>query len=157
MIGFRPLRDQEFSHLREASVDSMAVSLSLGRDLPMEKIREVCKAQVNRELEAARKSDQHHFLAILAGDSDEPVGSLWYKTHKEASSADMVFLVWFGIYDQYQSKGYGEVALNLLSDQLRSEGFARLGLDVFDRNTPAWKLYISCGFEPTRTVMHKRL
>ncbi len=157
MIGFRPLLDQEFSHLREASVDSMAVSLSLGRDLPMEKIREVCSAQVDRELEAARKSDQHHFLAIVSGDSDEPVGSLWYKTHQEASSADMVFLVWFGIYDQYQGKGYGEVALNLLSDQLRGEGFSRLGLDVFDRNAPAWKLYISCGFEPTRTVMHKRL
>lgn len=157
MIRFRPLRDQEFPHLREASVDSMAVSLSLGRGLPIEKIREVCKAQVDRELEAARKSDQHHFLAILPGDSDEAVGSLWYKTHKEAFSTDMVFLVWFGIYDQYQGKGYGEVALNKLSDQLRSEGFARLGLDVFDRNTPAWKLYASCGFEPTRTVMHKRL
>jgi len=157
MVEIRKLLESEFEALRKANIQTAKLGFSQIKKVAIQEAEEFSERQVNQELKEARASDNNYFMAIVLKQSNEVIGSLWYRKPKEAFFEDVAFLAWFGIYTPYQNKGYGKQAMELLIRKIKNEGFSRIALDVFNTNTPAWSLYKSCGFEPARTVMHKYL
>ncbi len=61
-----------------------------------------------------------------------------------------IMITTFGVRRALQGQGYGRLLLLTILHRLCEAGYQRIQIEVEERNTPAYRLYRSCGFIPTR-------
>jgi GNAT superfamily N-acetyltransferase len=84
------------------------------------------------------------FLAVRQG---EDVGMA--RGAPEVGDGDTALLISMWVAPKARGSGAGERLIAAVANWARQSGFARLILDVADRNAPAIALYERCGFHPT--------
>jgi ribosomal protein S18 acetylase RimI-like enzyme len=95
------------------------------------------------------ETNRRFFLGVLAG---EPIGLL--RTGAWPDGADITS---FGVLPARQGRGYGRQMLQDAVARLRSEGWARITIEVATDNEHALGLYRSCGFAVMARYDYHRL
>lgn len=75
------------------------------------------------------------------------IGFMWL--HYDSKKPEYAFIYDFIIMDDYQGKGYGQEAMNLMLDTVKELGGSRLSLHVFGHNKRALHVYEKVGFQIT--------
>ncbi len=157
MIQLRIISNLEKPAFRQANIDAMVAGFSHYKRANEQDVIPFCENQIDAEILHAEQSTFETILSIIKIETNEVVGSLWYRLHEEAVYADLVFICWIGIYPGYRLSGYAKAALHQLAIDLKKQGIQRMALQVFNHHQASMNLYKSCGFEAKRTIMHKYL
>lgn len=111
------------------------------------------------EVEETAHSDQHaNQPRALSNHQLPPVACLWLGTAIDQMSGKQhahVFLLY--VTPEHRGRGIGSALMHHAEDFARARGDHQLGLQVFQSNQPALKLYYSLGFQPQSLWMIKRL
>lgn len=157
MIYLRNIIEQELPAFRQANIDAMVAGLTFYQRSNENAIVSFCENQIDTEIQYAQQSETEIILSVVNSESDEVVGSLWYRLHQEPVYSDLVYIVWIGVYSEYRTKGYAKAAINAIAKELKPQGIHRMALQAFNNNLESINLYKSCGFQAKRTIMHKYL
>ncbi len=157
MIVLRKMTESEKPAFRQANIDALVAGLMHYKRANQDYVVSNCEAQIDAEIAHAEQTDFEIMLSIFKADSNEVLGSLWYRLHQEEIYADLVFVCWLGIYPNFRRCGYAKAALAQLGDDLKPQGIHRMALQAFNHSIESMSLYQSCGFEPKRTILHKYL
>ncbi|VAW92405.1 hypothetical protein MNBD_GAMMA22-336 [hydrothermal vent metagenome] len=157
MILLRAITDREKLVLKEANVEAMVAGMSQYKRANQQAVKTFCEAQVNDEVRNAQQTDLETILTIVSTETNQVVGSIWYRLHNDAVYSDLVFICWLGIYPAYRRKGYARAALDQVAADLKQQGIKRMALQAFNNHQESMSLYESYGLEAKRTVMHKYL
>lgn len=74
------------------------------------------------------------------------------KWNIEADYEDIVVVYTFAVHPDYMGKGVGRLLMDFVISRSISENAKAIRLDVYEKNTPAIRLYEKCGFQYTGTV-----
>ncbi len=95
-----------------------------------------------------------HRLWKITRETGEVVGDLWVRI---AGGGKRAFIFFIGIDEPHRRKGHGKQALEALEAELRPQGVASIGLNVFADNAVARHLYERQGYHATNYNMMKEL
>ncbi|MFV2059225.1 MAG: GNAT family N-acetyltransferase [Gammaproteobacteria bacterium] len=155
MIELRKIVASEMPAFRQANIDAMVAGLSHYQRRNEQAVIPFCETKIDMEIDVATQTDLETILSIVKTDTQQVVGSIWYRLHTDAVYDDLVFICWLGIYPQYRQSGFAKAALKQLELDLNKQGINRMALQAFDHHCESMNLYKSCGFEPKRTILHK--
>lgn len=94
-------------------------------------------------------SDRATFVAVVDGAD---VGMVRGAEDRYEPSSAWLISMW--VAPTHRGIGVGEALIDAVTDWARTEGYARIKLDVADENAAAIRLYARKGFEPTGEVDH---
>jgi len=114
------------------------------------------KKEFNRVLPQGRSSPDHYILQIVAPNSAEVVGWLWWAVI-ERSGIREAFIFDIQIFEQCRRRGYARLALQEMERLVRKAGLSRIGLHVFAYNQPGQALFAALDFAVTGLNMQKVL
>ena len=155
MIQLRNISEQEMPSFRQANIDAMVAGMSHYSRLHEQAVIPFCETQIDIEIAAAQNTDLEMILSIVKSDTQDVVGSIWYRLHSDAVYQDLAFICWLGIYPEYRQSGFAKAALTQLEMDLKKQGISRMALQAYNHHSESMNLYKSCGFKPKRTIMHK--
>lgn len=98
----------------------------------------------------------HFFYTLVAEDSDQPVGTLWF-TLNEHDGEKSLFVMDIQIASEHRRKGYGTEAFKLMENKAREMGIKTITLHVFRENAPAQAMYRKLGYSGSDDRMEKKL
>lgn len=155
MIELQKMSETEFNEFLILSKRNYTNDKMRANDLSKEEATEIAEADFNRYLPDGYGSP-NNYLFVIKDKENNQVGHLWYVTRgpeekRKAYIAD-IFL-----HADFRGKGYGRKTMELLEDEVKSQGLGHIGLHVFGFNTAAINLYQSLGYETTDLVMEKTL
>jgi diamine N-acetyltransferase len=91
-------------------------------------------------------------IPLAVYDGDTMVGFVMYHP-EEYGIANLWFIERLMVGHQYQGKGYGRAAMNLLLQRLKATpGYTAILISFVPDNTAAERLYSSLGFEDTGEI-----
>ena len=105
-------------------------------------------------LQAGYHTPGHHFTRIIDAVTNLSVGDLWFRLD---SASGEVYVYHLQVAPEQCRKGYASAALNAVAHLARSQGCARIALDVFAGNTAAQSLHRKLGFSIVGLHMNKPL
>src|SRR5262249_12606613 len=117
---------------------------------------DTAREEFNRLLPDGRSTSNHHLMQIVAPNSAEVVGWLWWAV-TERSGIREAFIFDIKVFEQFRRQGYGMMQLQEMEELVRKTGLPRIGLHVFAYNQPAQALFAALGFTVTSLNMHKVL
>lgn len=151
-VRLRPLREEEFDAYLSFTMESYA--------------RDLVENAGFDEAAAARKSREDHDrlfpaglgspdVQVLAIEADgAPAGFLMWAPH-ERYGRRFAWLYQIEVEPALRGRGIGRRAMELLEEEVRARGLARLELNVFGGNQVARRLYGSLGFDEVAVTMGK--
>jgi ribosomal protein S18 acetylase RimI-like enzyme len=157
MIQLRTITDKEKPAFRQANIDAMVAGLTHYKRRNELSVISYCEQQIDSEIRNAEQSEFETILSVVNADTQDVVGSIWYRLHSEAVYEDLVFICWLGIYPKFRRAGFAKAALQQLEMDLKKQGVTRMALQAFNHHSESMNLYKSCGFDSKRTIMHKYL
>ncbi len=155
MIQLRIISEQEMPVFRQENIDAMVAGLRHYNRSNDDAVVPYCENQIDIEILTAQNSEFETILSIVKSDTQDVVGSIWYRLHSDAVYQDLVFICWLGIYPEYRQSGFAKAALKQLEIELKKQGITRIALQAYNHHSESMNLYKSCGFKPKRTIMHK--
>ncbi|WP_025721848.1 GNAT family N-acetyltransferase [Paenibacillus polymyxa] len=90
------------------------------------------------------------------GQSQEEAGYIWFNITDGAQGKE-AFLLDILVYDSYQGRGLGTLAMGALEQEARRLGAVRIGLHVFGHNERALHVYRKSGYRVTDIQMSKEI
>jgi ribosomal protein S18 acetylase RimI-like enzyme len=108
---------------------------------------------LSKVLSNGLRTDGMSLFAITDGDAR--IGWMWLGDSPSDPAAGFVFDII--IEAEARARGYGRAAMLAAEQFFRSQGKARVALNVFGGNDTARGLYESLGYLPTSTSMAKSL
>ena len=84
------------------------------------------------------------------------VGAIWFHQQRQG----VISSIWIYdilIYEEYRRRGYGGQTMNLLEEEARKLGAAKIELHVFNHNPTAVSLYKKQGYQITSLNMQKSI
>lgn len=123
---------------------------------PEEVARHEAERQQQEYFPSGRPGPGHRLLTVESDGA--PVGMVWVGPHpRQPNRAESVWLFNIEIDASARGHGLGRAALDLLEQQLVTDGHSELSLNVFGHNTVARKLYNSAGYREAAITMTKSL
>ena len=151
-----PMSEETFRRFVAEEIEEYAQSnVKSGRWGP-EVALDTAKREFNRLLPQGRSTPDHHVLQIVAPNSAEVVGWLWWAV-TERSAIREAFILDIKIFEEFRRRGYARLALQEMERLVRKAGLSRISLHVFAYNQPAQALYAALGFVVTGLNMQKVL
>ncbi|GAA4795143.1 MULTISPECIES: GNAT family N-acetyltransferase [Streptomyces] len=150
----RPLDPAGYDRWREAAVGSFARTLA---------------AQGFPESAALAHSERAHAGLLPEGlatpgtrilylyASGERVGRIWVAERDTGRGEREAFVFDVEVAEPHRGRGHGRTLMLLAERTAREAGLDRVGLNVFEGNTPALRLYESLGYRTTHRNLAKRL
>lgn len=135
MIKLRNMTRNEFDKFKEKSVNDYAESLIKSEINSQEDAYKCAENEFNELLPMGLSTD-NNFLYVIVNDGFESVGFIWYS--KENTSG---FVCDFVILENHRKKGYGFETLKMIEKDAKERAIAKLRLNVFKFNEPAYNLY----------------
>ncbi|WP_326696548.1 GNAT family N-acetyltransferase [Streptomyces sp. NBC_01754] len=151
----RPMTEGEFTVWRGTAVEEYARSWTeVG--VPEDQARRMSE-DTHAVLLPQGNATEGVWLHVLA-DGTEAVGHVWVARRQETPQDGPVGYVYdIEVREGRRGHGYGRALMHLADDLTAAAGLDRLGLHVFESNTPALRLYESLGFVTTRYNLAKPL
>lgn len=149
----RPITEEEFTTWRKGSFENYAAEKTK-EGLSGEDARAEAEASFNKLLPEGSKSKGHHIYSVV--NDGAVIGTLWWGISKQGK-AEVPWIYDIMLEPGSRGKGLGRRVMEWAEKDVRSKGFAKLGLHVFGHNKVARSLYESLGFETTNLVMYKKL
>lgn len=146
-----PMSPEDATRRLEASTRAYAEELVRAGLAPDDAAREAL-ASLRRLLPDGAATPGHRFAGITRGGA--MVGYAWFGPHPTLHDAAYVFNV--EIDAAHRGRGLGGAALREVARIAADGGSTRLGLQVFETNTGAIRLYERLGFETTRAGEGRR-
>ncbi len=151
-----PMSEETFQRFLAEEIEEYAQSnVKSGRWTP-ELAPDTARAEFNRLLPEGRSTPNHYLMQIVAPNSAEVVGWLWWAV-TERSGIREAFIFDIKVFEQFRRQGYARLALQEMEELVRKTGLSRIGLHVFAYNQPAQALFVGLGFAVTSLNMHKIL
>lgn len=148
------MSEEEYSRIREPSLENYAQDIARNFKRPIEEVRIEAREQVARILKDGFASQGHFMFNVIEKKNAETVGHVWFNVENDKKRA---FLYDILIHEPYRGKGYGKKTLQLLEVTLKDMGVSQLGLHVFGDNRVAINLYKTLGYYTTSFNMQKDL
>ncbi|CAM4283341.1 GNAT family N-acetyltransferase [Paenibacillus typhae] len=117
---------------------------------------QLSRDEMNRYLPKGLHTEGAFLYSIVEDTGNTQAGYIWFNVAQGRQDKE-AFIYDFYIFEPYQQKGYGSMALTLLDEEARSMGVTRIGLHVFGDNDRAFKLYQKLGYGITDITMSKKL
>ncbi len=115
------------------------------------------RAQYAKMLPDGVNTKGHHIYHIVARQTDELVGFIWYEARVNASPPH-VFICNLHIFEPFRRRGFAAAAMRALEEHVQREhALNRIQLHVFGQNASARSLYTSVGYQETHVIMAKEL
>jgi ribosomal protein S18 acetylase RimI-like enzyme len=144
----------QVSDFLEAILPSYVAERAAADHVSSEAADRYARAQYAQLLPDGHLTAGHHFLRMVAINSGQSVGGVWFWIDSENKQA---FLYNITILPQYRRRGFASDALMLIEEIAREAGCATLGLNVFSSNSEAIALYSRVGFCPVSSYWNKAL
>ncbi|WP_440968987.1 GNAT family N-acetyltransferase [Phyllobacterium sp. 22229] len=156
MIGFRPMRQGEFSSYLDYFIPDYAAEISANYGLSSPEAVVQAKREIAEDLPNGPDTSGQVLLCITDSEKEnaETIGYLWYRADTDSRTA---FISDFHILPACQGNGYGKQALLALEIALAREGFEQIRLRVAADNMRAQHIYKAGGFRTTGINMSKRI
>lgn len=156
MISLKPMLDIEFTGYLDYFIPDYASEIASNYRLLEHEALAQAKREIAADLPDGVDTTGQVLLCLVdrAPGSEKLVGYLWYKPNLETRAA---FINDFHILPEYQGRGLGKRALELLEIELKREGFQQIKLRVADDNKRARHVYEVTGFQVTGINMSKTL
>ncbi|WP_241781912.1 GNAT family N-acetyltransferase [Paenibacillus sp. DMB5] len=117
---------------------------------------QLSRDEMNRYLPQGLHTEGAFLYSIVEDTGNTQAGYIWFNVAQGRQGKE-AFIYDFYIFEPYQQKGYGSMALTLLDEEARCMGVTRIGLHVFGDNDRAFKLYQKMGYGITDITMSKKL
>ena len=147
----RPMTPEEFAAWEEYESEHYARTW-MERGLPEAAARDKARRDHERVLPRGLESDGMRFSVLEHAGT--PVGTLWLALDLRDGEG-FVFDVQADA--AHRGRGHGRTLMLLAERQTIDAGYRALGLNVFQGNTPAERLYESLGYETTQYSLLKPL
>jgi ribosomal protein S18 acetylase RimI-like enzyme len=154
MIRFDPMTQAEFeAYLAQAVQEYAAEHTRSGRWKPEEAL-EKSRAEHARQLPEGLATPDHFLRSIVAVDSGQPVGLIWFWHNRQRQRVTLYDIL---VDEPFRRRGYGTQAMRLLEEESRKLGAEAIELHVFGHNQAAQALYEKLDYETTNIIMAKNL
>ncbi|GGZ02133.1 GNAT family N-acetyltransferase [Streptomyces nitrosporeus] len=151
----RPMTEQEYAAWASTSVEEYARSW-IERDVPEDQARLKAERDHATGLPDGLATEGMHFHVLVRGD--DVLGHVWVARHSAAPhDAPIGYVFDVEVREEVRGHGYGRALMHLAEDLTLRAGLGRLGLHVFETNTPALRLYESLGYTTTQYNLAKAL
>ncbi|MFN0021280.1 MAG: GNAT family N-acetyltransferase [Pirellulaceae bacterium] len=144
----------QFAEFLEVILPPYIAARSVADHVSLAEAERFVRDQHQKLLPAGQLSPDHYFKSIVAIDSDNQVGGVWFHIDADKRQA---FLYNITVFPQWHRRGYAAAALSLVEEAVRSAGCAVLALNVFAENVGAAELYGKAGYHRVSSHMNKRL
>lgn len=150
MIALRPLREDEYPAWDAAHRARYLSGLVEHAGMPPE----AAAAKVERDVGSVFRSGfaTPHTWIWVVEDGGRPVGTVFVGLRDGGA-----WLYDIAVDEADRGRGYGRAAMLALEDEVRSLGYATIGLNVWGGNEVARGLYRSLGWAEESVSMRKRL
>lgn len=98
-----------------------------------------------------KDADEEDYIILCDGSC---IG--WLGVNGLLSKDKTAYIKMLALLPDYQGKGIGAKALDLIINDLKNLGYVKVILYTNQRNIKAQKCYEKCGFQITKTFMEKR-
>ncbi|MEO3945310.1 GNAT family N-acetyltransferase [Gorillibacterium sp. CAU 1737] len=139
----RKMTREEYRRYRADVVEKYRIELVNSGFKESDEAEALAEAEVDRLLPKETVCEHLH---IMANGQGEEVGFLWYEK-RQMLETEVAFIYDLFIYESFRRAGYGRMILTYLAERSELEGFRKLVLNVFSKNTAANALYEQLGFE----------
>ena len=153
-VRLEPMTVAEFAEFMEVILPPYIAARSVADHISLAEAERFARDQHLRLLPAGQCTPGHNFHSIVAIDTDEAVGGVWFHIDAEKGQA---FLYNITVFPEWYRRGYATAALSLVEAAVRSIGCSVLALNVFAENTAAAELYLKAGYNRVSSHMNKRL
>lgn len=154
MIKLSKVDELEFKRYVELMIPDHAREITRNFNLTIEQALEEAEMMINEMFKDGVASEGQYLYNVIAYDSEEKVGILWYSIIQEINAA---YLYHIFIDEDHRGKGFGTKTIEVLQDNLKASGVNSIGLSVFGKNEGAYRLYKKLGYANTRISMEKVL
>jgi ribosomal protein S18 acetylase RimI-like enzyme len=125
-------------------------SILAGRWLEKDSMDNSVKA-INEILPQKEKTENQYLYNIFSNEIN--IGYLWYGYIEN----DEAYLMALEIDKEYQGKGFGEEALELMEQQIKRDNKKKIRLHVYNISEKAVKLYSKNGYKTMSMIMLKEI
>ncbi|MBC7854385.1 MAG: GNAT family N-acetyltransferase [Pirellulaceae bacterium] len=153
-VRLEPMTAEKFAEFLEVILPPYIAARSVADHVSLAEAEQFARDQHAMLLPAGQFTPGHHFLSIVAIDTENQVGGVWFHIDAEKGKA---FLYNITVFPKWHRRGYATATLSLVEDAVRSAGCAVLALNVFAENTGAAELYRRAGYNFVSSHMNKRL
>ncbi|MFE5077832.1 GNAT family N-acetyltransferase [Streptomyces halstedii] len=154
LVG-RPMTEGEFDVWRSTAVETYAREWT-ERGVPEDQARHKSETDHAAHLPDGLATEGMSFDVLVRGD--DVIGHVWVARHSDPPGAEPIGYVFdVEVREDQRGHGYGRALMHRAEQLTRDQGLDRLGLHVFETNTPALRLYESLGYATTQYNLAKAL
>ena len=155
-VRLSPMTQAEFNRYMETAVKEYAQAHIEAGDCEPEEALPLAQADYETLLPEGLRTKDNYLLSIHAGDSDEPIGLIWFAVRQNLDKKS-AFIYDFLIRPEFRRKGHGAETLREIETLIAGMGIRRIGLNVMGWNHAARALYETLGYRVTGMGMRKLL
>lgn len=148
------MTEEEFDQYLAYFIPDYAKDLSENFMIPLEKAMKESKDLMEQLLPNKQKSEGQLVYNIYSIDEDKTIGVIWYSIQTESNKAYIYHIL---IKEEFRKNGFATFVLQELEETMKNTGITSMGLNVFGKNPPAYKLYEKLGYQTQSTLMGKRI
>jgi ribosomal protein S18 acetylase RimI-like enzyme len=150
----RPMSEAEFGRWLDSARKQYARSMA-DQGVPEDQARAKSEADHGANLPEGPRTPGAVLRLLSHGGAD--VGHLWLSLADGLPEDVEGYVFDAEVSAEHRGRGHGRSLMLLAERECRAAGAARLGLNVFTRNSTALRLYESLGYEATRYHLSKPL
>ncbi len=114
------------------------------------------KEEMTQFLPKGLNTEGAYLYSVVELESDTQAGYIWFNVNEGRSGLE-AFIYDIYIFEPFQGKGYGKLAILALDEEARAMNITKIGLHVFGQNNRAFELYKKMGYLVTDITMSKEL
>ena len=155
-VRLRPVREDELPALLDESRRGYVADLAENAGYSPEGAKRKAERDFAAVLVDGRPADGHALFVLEDAGSGDAIGRAWL-ADREGAEGTYAFVYDVFLDERVRGRGLGRRAMELLEDEARRRGHARIRLNVFGGNEVARSLYRSLGYNEIAVSMGKEL
>jgi ribosomal protein S18 acetylase RimI-like enzyme len=158
IITLVPMNAEQYERFEQRSLADFADEKIKAGTWTAEEAPERAAESFARFLPQRLDTPNAHLYMLVYSDEQrrEEAGYIWFNI-TEGLQGKEAFLLDILVYDSYQGRGLGTLAMGALELEARRLGAVRIGLHVFGHNERALHVYRKLGYQVTDIQMGKEI
>jgi len=150
------MNETEFQAYLDLVLPAYAQDHARAGNFSAENALELAKLQVQQILPDGLATQNHYFFNIEDETLANGVGVLWFAVQNRGNGP-IAFVYDVRVYEEFQRRGYGTQAFQILEEKAREMGLTTISLHVFGHNHPARAMYKKLDYVETDVMMSKTI
>ncbi|MET3207153.1 UNVERIFIED_CONTAM: ribosomal protein S18 acetylase RimI-like enzyme [Paenibacillus sp. PvR008] len=161
IVTLVPMDAEQYERFEQRSLADYADEKIQAGTWTVEEAPERAAESFARYLPQRLDTPHAHLYMLMYSDTDdvesqEEAGYIWFNITDSVQGKE-AFLLDILVYDSYQGRGLGTLAMGALEQEARRLGAVRIGLHVFGHNERALHVYRKSGYRVTDIQMSKEI